>query len=130
MDKYYTQQPFANQPSMEGELAHDPGNSSHWTVPHPAYALPGSVDLSVYQSTQLYPVSSQRSPVHPDTYLYYESPVRASPHSDSLPQQLPREPYHSLGQDYYPSPYYPAFASLPGTGTYESTDSIVRDEGM
>jgi len=128
MDKYYTQQPFANQPSMEGELAQDPGNSphSHWTIPQ-AYALP---DSAVYQSAQLYPESSQRTLVAPDTYLFYDSSVRASPHSVSLPQQLPREHYDSLGQGYYTSPYYPAFASLPGTGTYESTDSICPDEGM
>jgi len=130
MGEYYSQQPFANPPSMEGELAHDPGNSSHWTVPHPGYALPGPVDPAVYQSAQLvFPESSQRTLDPSDTYLYYGNTVRASPHSVSLPQQLPRETY-DLGQSYYSSPYYPAFASLPGAGTYESTDGIARDEGM
>jgi len=131
MDKYYSQQTFTSPPSMEGELAHDPGNSSHWTVPHPAYALAGPVDPAVYQSAQLvYPESSQRTLVPSDAYLYYSDPVRTSPHSVSLPQQLPREPYDPLGQGYYSSPYaYPAFTPLPGSGTYESTDSIVRDDG-
>ena len=116
---------------MEGELAHDPGNSSHWTVPHPGYALAGSVDPAVYQSAQLvYPESSQRTLVASDPFLYYDAPVRTSPPSVSLPQQLPRESYDPLGQGYYSSPYaYSTFAPLPGSGTYESTDSIVRDDG-
>jgi len=133
MDKYYSQQPFTGSPSMEPGMAHDPGNSSHWTAPHLGFALTGPVDPVVYQPAPLvYPESSQRTLVPPDTYLYYDE-VRASPHSLSLsaPHQLPREQYDPLGQGYHSSPYgYPAFASLPGFGTYESTDSISRDEGM
>ena len=134
MDKYYTPQPFGNPPSLGDELAaHDPGNSSHWSVPHPGYALAGTVDTAVYQSAQLaYPESSQRTIVSPDAYLYYNQ-VRATPHSVSLsaPPQLPRESYDQLGQSYYPSPYdYSAFAALPGPGPYESADSTARDEGM
>lgn len=128
MDKYYSPQPFGNPPSLDDELAHDPGNSSHWAVPHPAYALGGSVDTAIYQPAQLaYPESSQRS----DAYLYYPQ-VRATQQLVSLsaPQQPPREPYE-LGPGYFTSPYdYSAFASLPGPGTYESTDTSVRDEGI
>ena len=135
MDKYYTPQPFGNPPSLDDELAHDPGNSSHWSVPHPGYALTGPVDTAIYQSAQLaYPESSQRTIVSPDAYLYYGDVRTTAPHPVSLsaPPQLPREPYDQLGQGYYPSPYgYPGFASLAGSGTYESTpDSTIRDEGM
>ena len=132
MDKFYSPQPFANPASLNDELAHDPGNSSHWSVPHPGYALGGPVDTAVYQPAQLaYPESSQRSIAPSDAYLYYGQ-VRTTQHLVSLsaPQQPPREPYE-LGQGYYPSPYdYPAFASLAGTGTYESADASARDEGM
>ena len=132
MDKYYTPQPFGNPPSLDDELAHDPGNSSHWSVPHPGYALTGTVDTAIYQPAQLaYQGSSQRPIASSNAYLYFGQ-VRATPHSVSLsaPQQLPREPYDP-GQGYYPSPYdYPAFASLTGSGTYESVDPTARDEGM
>ena len=133
MDKYYTSQPFGNPSSLDDELAHDPGNSSHWSIPHAGYPLAGPVDTAVYQSAQLaYPESSQRTIVSHNAYLYYTSQVRATPHSVSLsaPQQLPRESYE-LGQGYYPSTYdFPAFASLAGSGTYESADTTARDEGM
>ena len=111
-------------------MAHDPGNSSHWAIPHPGFPLTGPVDAAVYQSAQLaYPESSQRTIVSPDAYLYYGD-VRTAPHSLSAPQQLPREPYDQLGQGYYSPHYgYPAFVSLAGSGTYESADSTARDEG-
>jgi len=127
MDKYYTPQPFANPPSLDDELAHDPGNSTHWSVPHPTYGLAGPVDAVVYQPAQLaYPESSQRTLDSSNAYLYYGQQVRATPHT---PQQLPRETY-DLGQGYYTSPYvYPAFASLGGSGTYEGADAAARDEG-
>lgn len=129
MGEYYTQQPFGNPPSLDGELTHDPGNSSHWSVPHPAYTL---TDPAVYQSAQLvYPESSQRTIVSTGAYPFYGGPVRATQHSVSLSAlQLPREPYDQLGQGYYSPPYYPAFTSLTGSGAYESADNTARDEGM
>lgn len=132
MGEYYPQT-FVNQPPLDDDLAHDPGNSSNWSISHQGYPLTGPVDAAVYQSAQLaYPESSQRTIVSPDAYLFYGE-VRAAPHSVSLPapQQLPREPYDQLGQGYYSPPYgYPAFVSLAGTGTYESADSTARDDGM
>lgn len=129
MDKYFTQQPFANPGSLGDELAHDPGNSSHWSVPHPGYTLTGPVDPAGYQSAQLaYPESSQRSIVSPNAYFCYGQ-VRATPQL-SVPQQLSRDAYE-LGQSYYPYPYdYPGLPSLTETGTYEGAGSTVPDEGM
>jgi hypothetical protein len=127
MDKYFAQQPFGSPTSLDNELAHDPGNSSHWTVPHTGYSLTGPVDAAVYQSAQLvYPETSQRPIPSPNAYLYYTSPVRATPQL-SAPQQLP----HELGQNYYPYSYdFSALPSLNGPGTYESADPTARDEGM
>lgn len=129
MDKYFSPQPFGNPASLDDELAHDPGNSSHWSVPHPGYALTGSVDAAVYQSAQLaYPESSQRTIVSPNAYFCYGQ-VRAAPQL-SVPQQLSREAFE-LGQGYYPYPYdYPTLPSLTETGTYDSAGSTVPDEGM
>jgi hypothetical protein len=131
MGEYFPSHPFGT-PALDDELAHDPGNSAHWSLPHPGYALPGSVDAAVYQPAQLeYPESSQRTMVPPNPYLFY-CQVRASQPSVSLsaPQQLHREAFE-LGQGYYPATYdYPAFTSLTGTSTYESADAAARDEGM
>ena len=129
MDKYFASQPFGNPASLDDELAHDPGNSSHWSVPHPGYALAGSVDAAVYQSAQLaYPESSQRTIVSPNAYFCYGQ-ARAAPQL-SVPQQISRDPYE-LGQSFYPYPYdYPTLPSLGETGTYQGAGSSVPDQGM
>ena len=131
MGEYYNPQSFGNPTTLDDEMVHDPGNSTHWSVPHAGYALAGTVDTAVYQSAQLaYPESSQRTIPSHNAYLYYNQ-VRATPSvSLSAPQQLPRESYE-LGPAYYASPYdYAAFPSLAGPGTYESADPTARDEGM
>lgn len=130
MDKFFSPQSFANPAPLDDELAHDPGNSPHWPVPHLGYALTGSVDAPVYQPAQLaYPESSQRTIVSHNAYLYYDQ-VREAPHSVSLsaPQQLSRETYE-LGQGFYPYDYT-TFQPLTGSGTYGSADASARDEGM
>lgn len=128
MDKYFASQPFGSPTSLADELAHDPGNSSHWTVSHSGYALPGAVDAAVYQSAQLaYPESSQRTIVPPNAYNLYYDQVRANQQLSAQPQ-LPRETYE-LGQSYYPYPYdYSALQSFTGTGPYESADAASRDD--
>ena len=129
MDKFYTTQPFGNTGSLDNELAHDPGNSSHWSLPHPGYGLTGPVDAAVYQSAQLaYPESSQRTIVSPNAYFCYGQ-VRATPQL-SVAQQLSREAYE-LGHGYYTYPYdYPTLPSLTDTGTYEGASTTAHDEGM
>lgn len=130
MDKYFTPQPFGNPASMDDELAHDPGNSSPWSVPHSGYALTGAVDAAVYQPAQLaYPESSQRTIVSPNAYNLYYDQVRAAQQL-SAPQQLPRETFE-LGQSFYSYPYdYSTLQSLTGTGPYEGADTTSRDEDV
>jgi len=129
MGEYYNPQPFVNTTPLDDEM-HDPGNSPHWSAPHPGYALAGTVDTAIYQPVQLaYRESLQRTISSHDAYLFYNQ-VRATPSvALSAPQQLPRESYE-LGQAYYTSPYdFAAFPSLAGPGTYESADPIGREEG-
>lgn len=125
MDKYFTTQPFGNPTTLDDELAHDPGNSSQWSVSHSGYPFTGT---AVFQPAQLaYPESSQRTIVSSNAYNLYYDQVRAT--QQLSPPQLPRETFPELGQGFYSYPYdYPTLQSLTGTGPYESAESASRDE--
>lgn len=132
MDKYFSAQPFGNPAPLDDELAHDPGNSSHWSVPHSGYPFAGAaVDAAVFQPAQLaYPESSQRTIVSSNAYNLYYNQVRPTQQL-SAPPQLPRETFSDLGQGFYSYPYdYHTLQSLTGTGPYEGAETASRDEGM